>query len=69
MKSLVRNCENCEHAIWCDTFTEPKCTVHNRRIYDPSGDALRCKKFKKDRRTEKPKCQCKACLNRGTDDE
>ena len=69
MKSLVRNCLNCAHSIWCDSWAEYKCTINIRRIYDPAGDALRCGDFKKDRNTEKPKCQCKTCLARGTNDE
>ena len=69
MRSLVRNCLSCENQVFCDTWQEAKCTVHMRRIYEPENDALRCPDFKKDRRTEKPKCQCKQCLARGKEDE
>lgn len=67
MRSLVRNCLNCEHGVFCDSWQELKCLVNIRRIYDPN-DALRCRDFKKDKRTEKPKCQCKSCLARGNDE-
>lgn len=66
MRSLVRNCLNCEQAVFCDSWDELKCLVNIRRVYDPN-EALRCKDFKKDKRTEKPKCQCKACLARGNE--
>lgn len=68
MRSLVRNCLNCEHGVFCDSWQELKCLVNIRRIYEPDRDALRCRDFKKDKRTEKPKCQCKTCLVRGNDE-
>lgn len=64
----MRICNNCENGIFCDTWTEVKCTIRKRRITDPKREALRCKNFKKDNREEKPKCQCKQCMSRGKED-
>lgn len=69
-----RHCMNCEHSVFCDSWTEYKCLVKAKRIYEPDKEALRCKDFKKTPRKtalgekEKAKCQCKTCQRR-VDDE
>ena len=69
MEENMKSCMDCENAIWCDTWCEFKCTVKVRRIYEPENEAYGCRDFKKDRRKEEVKCQCKHCLSKAGDNE
>ena len=55
-------CPTCESAIWCSTWGEVKCKVHERRIYGYKT-LTDCKLYKKrDKAFKEPKCQCEDCL-------
>lgn len=58
----MARCENCESAIFCDTWGEYKCLKKLRRVRD--GEADNCADYKK-RKDEMPDCQCEDCMNRG----
>lgn len=63
-------CSSCSNAIFCNTWTEWKCLVKKKRIYDYE-DMLVCKSYnKKPNHWKEVKCRCKFCLaNEGLIDE
>lgn len=69
MNRTKKSCLTCEHAVWCDSWTEYKCLVKIRRIYEPEKEAWTCDDCKKDTRKEQQKCQCKHCLSRAGEDD
>ena len=72
MEEREKSCMDCENSIWCDTWSEFKCVIKQRRIYEPENDALDCEDFKRERRGKneaEPKCRCKHCLRRSASEE
>ena len=72
MNEQEKSCMDCKNSIFCNTFGEFKCTVKQRRIYEPENDARDCPDFEKERRgknEEEPKCHCKHCMSRSGEDD
>lgn len=62
----MSNHTDCQHAIFCPTWANWKCTEHSCRLQNPEGEP--CELFAK-REGEMPLCQCENCLERGQEDE
>ena len=72
MNEQEKSCMGCKKSVWCSTWAEFKCTVKQRRIYEPENDARDCSDFEKERRgksEEEPKCRCKHCMSRSGEDD
>lgn len=69
MEEKEKSCMDCKNSVWCRTWGEFKCVVKQRRIYEPENEALNCEDFKKERKKDDAKCQCKHCLSLVSDDE
>ena len=55
-------CATCTMSIWCPTWTEWKCRVKEKRIYN-FKTLTECESYKKrDKNFKESKCQCENCL-------
>ena len=71
MARLAISCIDCIHAVYCSSWGEYKCLVKERRIYEPENEARRCKDYKKASKKsgeDSPKCQCKHCQARESEE-
>lgn len=50
-------CIDCEHGVFCESWSEWKCLKHKQRMHNIKN----CKDFTKRTSEERP-CQCKACI-------
>lgn len=58
----VSLCATCAMSIWCPTWTEWRCKVKEKRIYN-FKTLTECEYYKKrDKNFKEPKCQCESCL-------
>ena len=56
-------CMSCVNSIFCKTWTEYKCTVREKRMYDYES-ITKCKQYsKRPKDFKERKCQCENCLN------
>lgn len=56
-------CASCSSSIWCPTWGEWKCRLHERRIYSAMLLSKQCPDYKRRPKDFKEsKCQCKSCL-------
>lgn len=60
----MKTCKDgCEHAVFCRSFGEYKCTLKQKRIYNTSKPCDEYKEKKKD--AKEKKCQCLVCMTEG----
>lgn len=61
-----RNCKDCAHSIFCETWGEVKCMKHELRKYDPTDI---CEDYTEDLNKEEKSCHCETCEERIVDDD
>ena len=61
---MANNVKDCEHSIFCPTWTEWKCVKKREKIGE--GNICRgCIDFKKkDKDAKEPECHCETCVER-----